>query len=418
MSSARTSTTVADAEALLSTVTWVETSWATRHPAGVAVGVGPGVEPGVDVERAVHDRGQVVRELGRLRPPAPVGLHGEGLDGHAVLAGHHRRAHVQPVEGQHPGHLGQEARAVGRHHGDLGRLDGQGGHPVGAHRVHHHLELLGDQRRRRGRRARRPGAGWSARPGRPPGRPSSSPHAEGPVARLSASTIAASRSSVDRSPTSSATRRAVAGSSRSRRVAVSGSSRWSRIMVTMVATSSGGRPIRVAMSARHDHAHLGVVPGVPLADVVEQGAEQQQVDPAHPVGHGGGVGRGLEQVPVDGEAVVRVALGLVADRWPTRAGSARRGGAGPGPRGPGWRPVRRPAPAPGRPGARPTTASAARGPAARARLRASREMGRLRSAATAASRRERVDVAGDVGVVEQDHLVRRWTRCRPRPGEG
>jgi hypothetical protein len=62
------------------------------------------------------------------------------------------------------------------------------------------------------------------------------------------------------------------------------------------------------------YAHLGVVAGEPLADVVEKRADEQEIGALHPVGQGGGVGRGLEQVPVHGEPVVGVALGLVAYR--------------------------------------------------------------------------------------------------------
>ena len=45
---------------------------------------------------------------------------------------------------------------------------------------------------------------------------------------------------------------------------------------------------------------------------MEERPDQQQVDPADPVGHGGRVGRGLQEVPIDGEPVVRIPLGLVA----------------------------------------------------------------------------------------------------------
>ena len=46
-----------------------------------------------------------------------------------------------------------------------------------------------------------------------------------------------------------------------------------------------------------------------------------------PVGEGGGVGSGLEQVAVHGEAVVRVALGLVAHRRPLRQVALEQTGA-------------------------------------------------------------------------------------------
>ena len=53
---------------------------------------------------------------------------------------------------------------------------------------------------------------------------------------------------------------------------------------------------------------VGVVARVALADVVEQRAEHEQVGPGDPVDELGGVGGRLPEVPVDGEAVVGVAL--------------------------------------------------------------------------------------------------------------
>ncbi len=66
----------------------------------------------------------------------------------------------------------------------------------------------------------------------------------------------------------------------------------------------------------HHHADLGVVTGESLADVVEERSEQQQVGALDPVGERRRVRGGLEQVPVDGVAVVRVALGFVAHGGP------------------------------------------------------------------------------------------------------
>ena len=103
-----------------------------------------------------------------------------------------------------------------------------------------------------------------ARPGRPPGRPSSCPRPRGrwPGCRPRPGRPGA-RGSGGRRP-----RRppcsTVAGSSRSRRVAVSGSSRWRRTMVTRVATSSGGKPIRAAMSAASTMPTSVWSPGKPL----------------------------------------------------------------------------------------------------------------------------------------------------------
>ena len=64
---------------------------------------------------------------------------------------------------------------------------------------------------------------------------------------------------------------------------------------------------------------LGVVARVALAEVVQQRAEHEQVGPRDPVGQLGGVGRRLPQVPVDGVAVVGVALRPATGRAPTRA---------------------------------------------------------------------------------------------------
>ena len=144
------------------------------------------------------------------------------------------------------------------------------------------------------------------------------PHAAGPVARLSASVSPASRPSVSWSPTASATAVVVAGSSRSRRVATSGSSRWWRTIDCSTATSAGGRPIRGPMVASRSMPTVGVVAGEALADVVQERAEHQQVGPVGAGDEVGGVGGRLDQVPVDGEAVVGVALRLAPHRGPLR----------------------------------------------------------------------------------------------------
>ena len=144
---------------------------------------------------------------------------------------------------------------------------------------------------------------------------------------------ACSRSSVSTSPTASATLRIVAGSVRSRRIATSGSSRWcctiahERVDVVRRRARAAGRSSRTSSMPA-----VGVVAGVALAEVVEQGAEHEQVGPVDPVGERGGVGRRLPQVPVDGEAVVGVALRAAAHRRPLRAAGARGCRAGRAPR--------------------------------------------------------------------------------------
>ncbi len=66
------------------------------------------------------------------------------------------------------------------------------------------------------------------------------------------------------------------------------------------------------------HADLGVISRVALADVVQEGAHQQEVGPFHPSGESGRFRRGLQQVPVDGEPVVDVALRPASARLPFR----------------------------------------------------------------------------------------------------
>src|SRR5664280_1391813 len=83
-----------------------------------------------------------------------------------------------------------------------------------------------------------------------------------------------------------------------------------------IATRLGRQPEAGGEACRDLHSHFGVVAGEALADVVEQGAQQQQVDTVDPVRQGGGIGGRLEEVTVDGEPVVGVSLGLVSNRRP------------------------------------------------------------------------------------------------------
>ena len=64
------------------------------------------------------------------------------------------------------------------------------------------------------------------------------------------------------------------------------------------------------------HPHHGVIAGVPLAEVVEQRAEHEQVGSAHAVSELGRVRRGLPEMSIDREAVVGVALRTRTDRSP------------------------------------------------------------------------------------------------------
>ena len=74
--------------------------------------------------------------------------------------------------------------------------------------------------------------------------------------------------------------------------------------------------MRVAMSAATTMPTSVWSPGNPLPMSWRSVPSSSRSGAADPVGHGGGVGRRLEQVPVDGESVVRVALGLVPHRRP------------------------------------------------------------------------------------------------------
>ena len=66
-----------------------------------------------------------------------------------------------------------------------------------------------------------------------------------------------------------------------------------------------------------------------LADVVQQRGDQQQVGPVDVVGELGGRGRGLDQVPVDGEPVPGMALRAASAPGPTRGSAGRAGPPGP-----------------------------------------------------------------------------------------
>ncbi len=66
----------------------------------------------------------------------------------------------------------------------------------------------------------------------------------------------------------------------------------------------------------HLDADGGVVAREPLADVVQEGPDQEEVGPIDGVGEAGRQCGGLEQMTVDGVGVVGVALGLVPDGGP------------------------------------------------------------------------------------------------------
>ena len=59
-----------------------------------------------------------------------------------------------------------------------------------------------------------------------------------------------------------------------------------------------------------------VITRVALTNVMEQCAQHQKVRPLDPIGESSRLGCSFQQVPVDGEAVVRVALGSRSNRQP------------------------------------------------------------------------------------------------------
>ncbi len=63
-------------------------------------------------------------------------------------------------------------------------------------------------------------------------------------------------------------------------------------------------------------AGFGVIAGPAFADVVQQSAEQEQIGPVDAAGRRGRGRRCFDQVPIDGEAVVRVALRFAAYPFP------------------------------------------------------------------------------------------------------
>ena len=145
-------------------------------------------------------------------------------------------------------------------------------------------------------------------------------HAAGPVAWLSATVRKCRSSSSRRSPTWSAT-----DVDRGRVVEVAaGGDVGQQEVVAHHGHEQGdvaGREAHPRRDLLDDHlAGDGVVVAPDadeaLADVVQQRADEEQVGPVDLAGVGGGAGRRLAQVPVDGEPVVGVALRPAADRRP------------------------------------------------------------------------------------------------------
>ena len=98
-------------------------------------------------------------------------------------------------------------------------------------------------------------------------------------------------------------RRPSPGSSGSRVVAVSGSSRCQRTRAAIRSTSRSSNPIRVAIARGDRLARDAVLGELALADVVQQRRNHQHVGTSDAADQLGGLDAGLDQVPVDGEAV-------------------------------------------------------------------------------------------------------------------
>ena len=147
-------------------------------------------------------------------------------------------------------------------------------------------------------------------------------------------------------------------------------------------------------------------PGSPLPMSCSKRADQQQVRPVDVAGERGRVGRGLDEVPVDREAVVRVALRPAADVAPVRQQPDQHARPGRAPRTPARPAARRRAVRRTPPGPRAATApaSAALSVASRSkRVRRERQVG-VGAARARAARRTRIGV-GSAGVTGQRHLA-------------
>ena len=77
-------------------------------------------------------------------------------------------------------------------------------------------------------------------------------------------------------------------------------------------------PMRVAMRVDDFDPDCRVITGEPLPDVVQEGADEEEVGSFDRVGEFGSQRDSFQQMTVDGEGVVGVALGLVADGCPFR----------------------------------------------------------------------------------------------------
>ena len=142
------------------------------------------------------------------------------------------------------------------------------------------------------------------------------PHAAGPVARESASVNAASSCSVSIDETRSATRWIVDGSSRSRRNATSDKQEMVRDQLREHVDVGIVEADARSEAARDLDADARVIAFGALAEVVQQRAHHQEIGTVDPCRVARRVRGRLEEMPVDGEAVVRVVLRPRAHRFP------------------------------------------------------------------------------------------------------
>ena len=238
--------------------------------------------------------------------------HREGGDRHVTVRCGVRRTDRQPVGSEHTGRLPQQARAVGRDHGHLGSVQHDAGLAGGGER-----DLLGAQRERGGR-------GLAAqRRGDPPHKLA---HQAGlpvvPRGRAGGLSVG------DRQRVEQVQQRPAPDSLRDLRdrhrvveVTPGSRARQQQMLAYRPGDQAGvasSEPQPVRGVPRHHLAGQQVVTGPALADVVQQRDDQQQVRPGHGPGQRSGVGRRLDQVPVHGVGVQRVALRAVAHPLPVR----------------------------------------------------------------------------------------------------
>ncbi len=281
----------------------------SRRPAGVgaflvAQSVG-------QVEVALQRPREIAAHDGRVGQPAEARLDEESVDRHARVGANRGRAHVERVQREHAGGAVEHADGVGRGDDHLvtADLDGElSGFGEGA-------ALVVDQRLRGRRFTLEHGADAGDQIGDQPGLPVAPcrrARCRGVRDRQRMQQVEQLTGPIDR----------VGHRGHGHRVAEVAAGRGVRQQ--QVVTGQGG--YRRDIVGRQAHAlpdpfgmHRAddrVLARVALADVVQQGAEQQQIGARHLAGELRGLRGRLEQMPVDGEAVHRIVLGLAAHGVP------------------------------------------------------------------------------------------------------